>query len=381
VPGEQSTFFDQVVVDMGGAQARGSLELGSDQSLISAKFPQIRFSPGDDMKLDIAKAGDTLKLTVRGTAIDARPFLKPFAFASGGGTAPAGGAGGGSSSVKEQPAFKDIDLDLKSKLLTGFNKQVMIGAELRVAKHGDQLRQFALAGHFGREAIEGSLSGSGTAAPQLDLSTTDAGTLLSFLDLYRHMEHGRLSVAMRLGDGGLAGALDIKDFILRDEPALRRLVTEGVPSRGPGNDSGAAAVKIDAGAVSFNKLQVNFQRAGSRLDLRDGTMYGANIGLTVDGWLDFAQNRVDMHGTFVPAYAVNNLFSQIPVFGMLLGGGSHEGLFAVNYRVAGQASAPTLSINPLSAIAPGFLRKIFGVGVDPGAQTPRPASSDPSGQQ
>jgi hypothetical protein len=52
----------------------------------------------------------------------------------------------------------------------------------------------------------------------------------------------------------------------------------------------------------------------------------------------------------------------VPLFGPLLGGGQYEGLFAVNFRVAGQASAPTLTVNPLSAVAPGFLRKLFGVG-------------------
>ena len=86
------------------------------------------------------------------------------------------------------------------------------------------------------------------------------------------------------------------------------------------------------------------------------------MGLTVDGWLDFARDRVSMDGTFVPAYAVNNLFSQIPVFGLFLGGGSHEGLFAVNYRISGAATKPTLNINPLSALAPGIFRKIFGAG-------------------
>ena len=58
----------------------------------------------------------------------------------------------------------------------------------------------------------------------------------------------------------------------------------------------------------------------------------------------------------------------MPLFGPLLGGSQYEGLFAVNFRVGGQASAPTLTVNPLSAVAPGFLRKLFGVGGEP-AQT------------
>ena len=114
--------------------------------------------------------------------------------------------------------------------------------------------------------------------------------------------------------------------------------------------------------MAFNRLQVRFERAGSRLLMNDGVMNGDAFGLTVDGWLDFAHDSVDMAGTFVPAYAVNNLFSQIPVFGRILGGGANEGLIGVNYRLEGKISSPALSINPLSAIAPGIFREIFGVG-------------------
>jgi hypothetical protein len=37
-------------------------------------------------------------------------------------------------------------------------------------------------------------------------------------------------------------------------------------------------------------------------------------------------------------------------------------LFAVNFRVSGPVASPTLTVNPLSAVAPGFLRKLFGAG-------------------
>jgi hypothetical protein len=54
------------------------------------------------------------------------------------------------------------------------------------------------------------------------------------------------------------------------------------------------------------------------------------------------------------------MFSRIPLFGPLLGGGANEGLIGINFRITGSASAPVLSLNPLSAMTPGFLRKIFG---------------------
>jgi hypothetical protein len=95
--------------------------------------------------------------------------------------------------------------------------------------------------------------------------------------------------------------------------------------------------------------------------------------------LDLPKDRVDISGTFVPAYALNNAFAQLPLIGPILGGGRNEGLFGVTFRITGQASAPTLNVNPLSAIAPGFLRKIFGgvAGpVDPNAPLPAPSGGD-----
>jgi hypothetical protein len=351
---EHKILLDQIVFDAPPTQARGTVEIGTDQSDVTAKFSQVKFSPGDDMKVELTKAGDSLKFVVRGSAIDARPFLKHMTFAhpDQGPSEP--------SPLKDSSDAKDIDLDLKSAVVTGFNKQVMSNVELRFAKRGEHLRQFAVSGRFGHATLSGVLSNSGSPSPQLDLTALDAGSLLSFIDLYQHMADGQLTVAMRLGDDALAGVFDVKDFVLRDEPALRRLVAEGVQqSQGAGGVPNAAA-RFDANAVPFRGLHVNFQRVGSRLDLREGRIHGDNIGLTVDGWLDFARDRVSLDGTFVPVFAVNNLVSQIPVFGLLLGGGAHEGLFGVNYHISGSATKPVLSINPLSAIAPGFLRKIFG---------------------
>ena len=65
-----------------------------------------------------------------------------------------------------------------------------------------------------------------------------------------------------------------------------------------------------------------------------------------------------MRGTFVPLYGLNNMFGQIPIVGLFLGG-SNEGLLGVTYEVVGPPGAPVLRVNPISAVAPGLLRKFF----------------------
>ena len=64
-----------------------------------------------------------------------------------------------------------------------------------------------------------------------------------------------------------------------------------------------------------------------------------------------------MSGTFVPIYGLNNIFGQIPLFGLLLGGGSNEGVFGLTYEVVGTPDKPTLRVNPISAIFPGVSGK------------------------
>jgi hypothetical protein len=83
------------------------------------------------------------------------------------------------------------------------------------------------------------------------------------------------------------------------------------------------------------------------------------IGATVEGSIDYARDQVSMRGTLVPLYGLNNMFGQIPIVGLFLGGGSNEGIFGITYEVGGTTSNPRAVVNPISAIAPGLLRKFF----------------------
>jgi hypothetical protein len=86
---------------------------------------------------------------------------------------------------------------------------------------------------------------------------------------------------------------------------------------------------------------------------------GPVIGATMEGLIDYARDEVNVRGTLVPLYGLNNMFGQIPIVGLFLGGGSNEGLLGITYEVSGPPSNPRAAVNPISAIAPGLLRKFF----------------------
>jgi hypothetical protein len=96
--------------------------------------------------------------------------------------------------------------------------------------------------------------------------------------------------------------------------------------------------------------------------VREGVVKGPTIGATIEGSIDYPGSQVRMSGTFVPMYGLNNMFGQIPILGLFLGAGSNEGLIGVTYEVVGSPEKPVVRVNPISAMAPGVLRKIFEFG-------------------
>jgi hypothetical protein len=68
-----------------------------------------------------------------------------------------------------------------------------------------------------------------------------------------------------------------------------------------------------------------------------------------------------MFGTLVPAYTINSVLGEIPLIGTLLVGRKGEGIFALTYGISGSVEEPVITVNPLSALAPGFLRNFFAV--------------------
>ena len=92
--------------------------------------------------------------------------------------------------------------------------------------------------------------------------------------------------------------------------------------------------------------------------LRDGVVRGPVLGATIDGSIDYNRDELQLRGTLVPLYGANNLLGQLPIVGLFLGG-EKEGLVGITYQVVGKPGNPVLRINPISALAPGILRRVF----------------------
>jgi hypothetical protein len=116
---------------------------------------------------------------------------------------------------------------------------------------------------------------------------------------------------------------------------------------------------INVSEAQFEVASARLTSGNGELHVSDGVVRGPQIGASFQGQIYNAKQRIDLTGTFMPAYGVNRLFSELPIIGVLLGNGRDRGLIGITFRLTGKTASPLLQVNPLSVIAPGVFRSIF----------------------
>ena len=239
-----------------------------------------------------------------------------------------------------------------------------------MTRRNGEMRAFALNGRIG---ADGSLKSDlrvrdGTRTNVVSYSN-DAGALLRFIDVYSKISGGNfwmfIDPPSTDGLGAQDGVLNITNFAVVD-PGLDRLIASTPADPGADRPAGRTARGLP---VHFTKMRADFVRAPGRIAVREGVIWGPQIGATIEGQIDYARGEVGLRGTYVPAYGLNNLFARIPIVGLFMGG-PNEGLVGVTYEIVGAPTAPVLRVNPISAVAPGFLRKLFEFRGTPDAPPP-----------
>ena len=109
----------------------------------------------------------------------------------------------------------------------------------------------------------------------------------------------------------------------------------------------------------FDQASAQLSYANGALRVTNGIVRGPVFGSSFEGQLYDRQSRIDITGSFMPAYGINRVFGALPLVGQILGNGNEGGLIGITYRLSGPFGAPTLTVNPISLIAPGIFRQIF----------------------
>jgi hypothetical protein len=332
----KSVRLDDLEIDGSGANVKGSIELDNTGEIQSANLPVFALSSGDKASIKATRGSDdVLHVAMRGDVYDGRNFIKS-SFA------------GSKTEAAKNKKETDLDLDIKLGTVAGYSGETLRGLNFTLSRRSGRIRSFSMKSKIGRDtALNGDLRLRASDNHEVVyFETEDAGALFRFTDMYPRMFGGKMWVAMdppAQAQQQQIGTLYIGNFSVRGEPALQRVVA-GAPGQ-------------PRGSVQFSEMHADFTRVPGKMSVRDGVVRGPAVGVTVEGQIDYVKNDVRLRGTFVPFYGLNNMFGQIPIVGLFLGGGSNEGLLGITYEASGPPSAPQITVNPVSAIAPGLLRK------------------------
>ncbi len=187
----------------------------------------------------------------------------------------------------------------------------------------------------------------------LTVHANDAGQFLKNLSIYNEVYGGQLTInAERQNHGPYKGVFKLSQFDANKVPLLARFA--GILS-----PIGIVNLFSNDETVSMEHFECNFVFDDAFLILNKGIGKSLSLGFTVEGKLDRTARTYALKGNLIPARFLNSIFNNIPILGPLLSGGEGEGIFGMSYTVTGPFDKPDVSVNPLSMLAPGFLRKLF----------------------
>ena len=331
-------LFKKINLDTEGLLLEGGFDLLPGWQLDGLDFNRIFVKDRADFSIKTSRAKDgSVKAMINGAYANVDIFLSEFFKGSGTRTnLPAG-----------------ISLDVTLSRLGLKNNIEMSGFSAHMKHDGKALADMSVAGHFTQGGVmsvgfQKETAGSHT----LTVKTDNVGAATNGLFGISSLRDGSATViATKFLSGPVSGNLIARDLRIIDAPLIARIFSAG-------SFDGLSDLLNDAG-IEFSEMESQFHMDKGVLSIENARATGPSVGLSGNGDVDFTNSLIDLNGAMAPAYAVNSVLGNIPGFGEILVSRKGEGLVAVSYAVDGAVTAPTISVNALSALTPGILRRIF----------------------
>jgi len=189
----------------------------------------------------------------------------------------------------------------------------------------------------------------------LKLVSANGGELLRMLGIVEEAKGGRLDAIINNTSNGISGNVVLQDVHVTKMPVFLRLLSvaslqglaDGLQGRG----------------VRFDEVRIPFEAEDGIIIILDALAKGPSIGLTIKGIAMGEEGKriLDLKGVLIPVYGVNSLIGQVPIIGNLVTGGERSGLISINYSLQGPTTDPSVSVNPVTSVIPGPIKRLFGI--------------------
>ncbi|MEI7670201.1 MAG: AsmA-like C-terminal domain-containing protein, partial [Pseudomonadota bacterium] len=303
----------------------GNAEFGKqEKEFIKANFDKILFGKNQLDRLDYNKQGEVINLFARGNSIDLSPYIN---------------SNNSKSSINIDIKTDDVVLG-ENRFVKDTEARAICSEKCSFASINSKLAN----GNNFRYSIKDG---------KVIAISNDAGELLRALGAISTIEGGDLTLDAAYNGNNIEGNVIVKDYKIKSAPILTKILTIASLS--------GIIDTLSGNGITFNKLSAPFNYKSGVIIVGDAKAFGSALGLTAKGTLELATSKIDMSGVIIPSYTINSLVGKIPLIGDLLVGGTGKGILAINYSVKGDSADPSVTVNPLSAFTPGFLRSVFDV--------------------
>jgi AsmA-like protein len=348
----------------GNLSIAGDVRLNAKGEVLAADFPKVVLDDENRFKMKLRRKDGVALASVSGAAFDARNLIIGMFKQD---------ADGGAGKKNVSPLPVNVEAQFARVYANRGEVLTDVKGSLTVVKN--TVQQADIHGTF--------LSGApatikiSPAGEQRDMRVVigDAGAALRAANIYSKASGGQLELSAQLGNTDdpsiRRGMLVIRNFAVRDETALREIERS--------DRTTSATTKAPAGprnqGFTFTRLTVPFSSDQTFVRIGDSLLKGPEMGATVQGVIRKRDGAIDIGGTIIPAYSLNSALGEVPLLGDILTGGKGQGVFGLTFALRGTMQKPQFIVNPVSALAPGFLRRIFEIGgnyPEPGQKKSRP---------
>jgi len=335
----------QFRLDAGDLKATGSIEFSPGGKLQKARVARLQYRGQADIALAVDRVGDgpDLALNVTGNRLDLAMFDDLPA------AGPANDTNGGANGATPLAVRYSLDE------LVVTRKIVSLPATGTYRRDAGRNAVAALDGKLaGQVPFQATYEKNHAEPATVRITADDAGGMLVAADLFKGAQGGTLELTLRIapeGGADLVGVAIMRDVKISGTGTFTSILDEG--------DLPDAAKAAEQGGLSFDKVKVPFEYHEGLLTLDDVTAKGKLLAVTLEGTVNENNDELDLVGVISPAYAITGLLDNIPVIREILSGGKGEGILAMTFKINGSLDDPDFSVNPLSLLAPGILRKVF----------------------
>jgi hypothetical protein len=333
---------------------RGELTLNEKRQPVAFRLPTLTLNLQTQMELSgELTSGNIWKVRGTGSSYDGRQFFRSL-FSAG-------------KITEDQPQLPkntpglDISIDIENVL--GFFDTTAKKVSVEARRRGNKLVYLDLHGLLnGKQPLAARLDAKNGEPRTLLAEATDGGAAFRLVGFYPSARGGEVSLKVNLDGAGPAekvGVLYARNFVIVGDQVVGEVLS-GPSSERPGRSRPQQARQPQYyNQLEFDNMRVPFSVGSGQFVLHDGIINGPMLGATMRGNIDFKRERISLSGTYVPLFGLNGAIGAVPILGDLLVSRHGEGLFGITFAVQGPTNNPDVLVNPMSVVAPGFLRQLF----------------------